>query len=677
MRALLEKSQRGAVDASSKGSPSNSSNSDTHPRSNAGFMDQRSTLTPASLPDNGPTALDVVDRGLISAKEAQSLLELYIKDFVPHFPLVLIPKDQTAERLRREQPLLFSAVMATASSKGRPQLYSVLSTEVIQDYISRVMIKGQKSLEIVKAILITCAWYFPTDRWSTLKFYEYTHLASTIAVDIGLGERDTALQPRDEADTKLSATALMLEKKRSLLACYAQCASISLSMRRPNMFHFTSYMADIGREFETSSAVAASDQSLSAFIRIVNIGEEINVAFSLSDGGREALVSDVQLHQALITYQRKLMMWKDVYRQHATSIDLQVMYHYVRVVLHEVPLHTYYPPSLFRPPFFLQAPINVDIPVSDTSCHCYSQCVAAAHAMLDAFVAQPLDQIRALPCHIFPRIVFALVMLISIKLLPLPSEEEDPLAASGIYHNSTQVDLYLNAVVDRMVEAAGMMEYRIPAVFAGPLVNARKWYNWAMDRCSKGLSADGGLTFGLFTGPDDHPALTSDHSSDTSSNFTGSPANDNALPGSRTHSLANESPFVKPVEATIAVPSATGTGSTQQPGTRDATSVPSTAISPDLIYGKIEGAESQWMDDLQQDYTTMLDPTLFESGVAFGDLSNAFQDFSAMDYSGGVNSIDSIQAFAQADFGSDMGMYTNLPGPMVRPAGPSGQGHGV
>ncbi|KAG8624994.1 hypothetical protein KVT40_006745 [Elsinoe batatas] len=674
MRALLEQSQPSDKASSRPSTDAAVSSSAQRPNISTGRDPQ---MTPDSLSISASQTGDIVERGTITAKEAQRLLDTYRAEFVPHFPLVLIPEHQTAEQLRREQPLLFLAVMATASSKAHPGLYSALSTEVIQDYISRVMIKGQKSLEIVKAIMLTCAWYYPADRWSSLKFYECTHLGSTVAVDIGLSERDTVSIPRDETDARMGVPALMMERKRTLLACYAQCASISLNMRRPNMFHFTTYMADIGREFETAQGASPTDKSLSAFIRIVNIGEEISVAFSLSDGGREGLISDQQLQQALITYQKKLILWKDVYRQQSNTIDMQIMYHYVRLVLHETPLHNYYLPSLFRAPFFLQAPLNTGIKVSDTACHCLSQSVAAAHAMLDAFVAQPVDQIRTLPCHIFPRIIFALIVLIAIKMLPLPSEDEDAVAATGIYHASTEVDIYMNAVVDKMLEAAGTMEYRVPTIFAISIVNVRKWFLWAEDRHSRGLSPDGGLTFGLFTSTEDHPALHADLSPDSNSSFAGSPPNDAGQSGSRTQSLSNESPLINSADGGVAAASTTGYGGPRAFPTPEAMGLPSTAIAPDLMHGKMEGSESQWMDALQQDYSSILDPTLFESGAEYGDLANAVQEFMPMEY---LNSSgpapDSIQAFAQAEFGGDMGLYTNLPGPMVRPPG-KGNGFGM
>ncbi|PNS21779.1 hypothetical protein CAC42_377 [Sphaceloma murrayae] len=669
MRALLEKTRpKDYPSPSSKSSPASVAQSTSESRRISLASDGVQQGGGIDIVDSG----DIVGRGLISMEEADRLLHLYREDFVPHWPLVVLPPGQTASDLRRDQPLLFHAVMATAASKGRPDLFSVLSTEVMQDYVSRVLIKGQKSLEIVKAMMITCAWYFPTDRWSTLKFYEYSHLASTVAVDIGLGHRDTAHVPRDESDMKMSPETMSLDRKRSLLACYSQCASLSLNMRRPNMFHFTTYMAEIGKEFETSQNISTDDRALGAFVRIVNIGEELNVAFALTDGGREGVVSEEQLKQGVVTYQRRLSAWKEFHRPQLLAVDLQIMYHYMRVVLNEIPLHQFYPPSFFRPPYFLQGPIKQDPNVSEMSQHCFSQCVAAAHGLLDLLISQPVGCIRSLPTHIFPRAMFATIMLIAITLLPRPSDRQTSVAASGMCFETAQAESYLNALAEKLVEAAGMMEYRVPSVFAGPVVKARKWFLWAQDRQRRGLSTDGGLTFGLFTGPDDHPALVSDVRSENTSTLRGISGADEPSGRSTGPSLFAESPFIRLMDSNSETPFITTPMQFEASPTTD-NQLPSTADLADHMHGIMPGPETKWLDELEQDYSTMLDPSLFESGAEFGDLAAAFQTFSPLEFTTGDPQPDGLQAFAGVDY-SGMDMCTNLPGPMVRQHGSSYDG---
>ena len=122
--------------------------------------------------------------------------------------------------------------MASASSKGRPELYSTLSTEAIQEYTKCMSISGERSLELVMAMLVTNAYYFPATSWRHLKFYQYVHLASTIALDIGLGEPGPYEEQRSSGySTGLDPApargqpANDLKRARTLLACYSACAS--------------------------------------------------------------------------------------------------------------------------------------------------------------------------------------------------------------------------------------------------------------------------------------------------------------------------------------------------------------------------------------------------------------------------------------------------------------------
>ncbi|GAB7353927.1 hypothetical protein MBLNU459_g4535t1 [Dothideomycetes sp. NU459] len=79
------------------------------------------------------------------------------------------------------------------------KLHSTLSTEVIQLYARLLWIGAEKSLELVQAMITTAVWYLPIGEWSRLKFYEYVHLASTMAMDIGLGEPDPQTRRKPSA----------------------------------------------------------------------------------------------------------------------------------------------------------------------------------------------------------------------------------------------------------------------------------------------------------------------------------------------------------------------------------------------------------------------------------------------------------------------------------------------
>jgi hypothetical protein len=178
--------------------------------------------TPAAYsPDS-----DVIDRGVISLAQATQLLHSYNTGLVNYFPTVQFPPEATIEELRTTKPTLFLAAIAAASGKEGSRLYSILNTEVLSAYAHRTVIQGEKSLELVQALIITSVWYYPPGKYSQLKFYEYIHMAATMALDIGLGTNPKAFRSRrgtesdGESPPANDLDDAELEKRKTFLTCY-------------------------------------------------------------------------------------------------------------------------------------------------------------------------------------------------------------------------------------------------------------------------------------------------------------------------------------------------------------------------------------------------------------------------------------------------------------------------
>ncbi len=185
---------------------------------------------PTQEPMGTPTAYspdsDVIDRGVISLELATRLWHSYNTGLVNYFPTVHFPPDVTVEEMRKTKPTLFLAAIAAASGKEGSRLYSILNTEVLNAYAHRTVIQGDKSLELVQALIITSVWYYPPGKYSQLKFYEYIHMAATMALDIGLGTNPKSFRSRriadPDGDSPLGGDLddAEFEKRKTFLACY-------------------------------------------------------------------------------------------------------------------------------------------------------------------------------------------------------------------------------------------------------------------------------------------------------------------------------------------------------------------------------------------------------------------------------------------------------------------------
>jgi len=135
-----------------------------------------------SEPLNAETMLDVIDRGMISIDTATKRFATYINDLIPHYPAVIPPQGITASKLRESKQVLFLAMIAAAAlGGGDADLSRSLNEEILRVYADRIFIKGEKSQVLVQSLLVTVGYYFPPASVIHLQFYQYTHIAATMA----------------------------------------------------------------------------------------------------------------------------------------------------------------------------------------------------------------------------------------------------------------------------------------------------------------------------------------------------------------------------------------------------------------------------------------------------------------------------------------------------------------
>ena len=188
---------------------------------------------------------DVVDRQLLPMTLAKSLFEFFVQQLAQQCPVVTIPEGTTVHEMRNRKPVLFLAVVTAAAGASNPDLYQLLSTETSKLLADRVIVTGEKSLELVQAILISAMWNYPSENFKDLKFSQWIHMAATMALDLGLDKFEIYTLPDDAPrvpDMKKHSSAGgsprdktvrigdkgtdedFVECCRTLLVCYLLCA---------------------------------------------------------------------------------------------------------------------------------------------------------------------------------------------------------------------------------------------------------------------------------------------------------------------------------------------------------------------------------------------------------------------------------------------------------------------
>ena len=176
---------------------------------------------------------DVIDRRMISSELANMFFDRYVKHMAPQFPAVVFPASTTAAEIRKTKPTLFLAILSVGACTSHPDIQKTLTKEIMKVLATRVICNGEKSLEIIQALHVVTIWYWPPEHYDELKFYQLTHIAAVMAIELNIGRRQKLLKPRSggpgfwrehpwkrQPQFNLESA----EARRAWLTCYFLCA---------------------------------------------------------------------------------------------------------------------------------------------------------------------------------------------------------------------------------------------------------------------------------------------------------------------------------------------------------------------------------------------------------------------------------------------------------------------
>lgn len=314
------------ISRSSVQSPYAEGNSMTYPPPMVLAGQKRKYTEPKDMADDAPTPSvapsavdtktheysDIVDRGVISMDRAASLWDRYNHQMAPHLPGVVFPRDMTVGELRKTKPILFLAIMSAASSET-PNVQRVIVKELMQVFADKIMITGEKSIEIVQALNISVIWYWPPEHFEELKFYELVHMGAVMAIDLGLGKRKSrhgrqaGPSLRDHPFRRHPPPdPTTIEARRTWLMCYFLTTNTAMALHRPFLLRWTSFMAECLDVLESSPEAAPSDKYFCHLVRTHQLAEEIGFQFCMDDPTVAVNLSDYMTQHKVRGFEREL-----------------------------------------------------------------------------------------------------------------------------------------------------------------------------------------------------------------------------------------------------------------------------------------------------------------------------------------------------------------------------------
>ncbi|KAF1809075.1 hypothetical protein P152DRAFT_461934 [Eremomyces bilateralis CBS 781.70] len=384
---------------------------------------------------------------IVSRELSNRIFERYCQEHMVRFPAVAFPPGTKADDIRYTKPILFLAILNSTSYREEVsvEVQEALRVEMVDVYAVVMWKQGEKSLELVQALLVSSLWYRIPPVFEQHLFYQQIHMAAIMAIDIGLGKR--RIQQLDKKwygdrspFRKLKPPPESAESRRSWLACYFMCISTTMVLRRPMLLRFNEYMRESIEYLETASDALPSDKIITRHVRLAHIAEEVAVQFSMDDPSASVSVSDAKVTYGIKHFEKDLA---EILSKPEESTASQVLEPIIDLYIHEIALHNsdmddfkipLNVPESFKGGYSIAGPHHVDA---------LERIQRAAQKELDIFLSLDVETIITLPVISSVRIVYTTVVLIKLYVAATSSGE----ISQVIHKSELRIESYLLSIL--------------------------------------------------------------------------------------------------------------------------------------------------------------------------------------------------------------------------------------
>ncbi|KAI9737968.1 MAG: hypothetical protein M1834_009338 [Cirrosporium novae-zelandiae] len=397
---------------------------------------------------------DVIQKGIINFESANLLLQMFHLEST-NFPFILLPPNTSLQSLRIEKPFLLLSILAMAS-QDKPNLHALLESELRRVLGTKVIVKGEKSLDLLQGLMVYLAWYHYHFTLQHQQLYQLMQLAVAMCVDLEIGK------PRN-ASIAVQETPYEIETKRTFIGCYYISSCLSIALRRANTMQYTKYLEDCCRSFSQAPQVP-SDKLLIHYIRLQNLASEIARTFGYDGSEVPLIIGRSRIKLLVNNFRSQLRQLQDSFPPEASvSVPLMTAHHNVCIYVHEIGLHVEEDaPHIFAPRHDLGDPDSWDS--STERLEVLIDCLESVKRCLDYFLSLNLAEVRRLTMMDALRLTYSIIALAKIS----GGTVTQPFDSAQL-QKSANFTYYLDALILRMTNLVD------PAVKMGDLPKDIFW----------------------------------------------------------------------------------------------------------------------------------------------------------------------------------------------------------
>lgn len=322
--------------------------------------------------------------------------------------------------IRKTSPIILLSVLVysvTQEVQGTElEVHDELVRETMHILGDQIIGRGQRSLELVQALLVATFWNKSTRKGQQGSCYQLIQLAVDMAIDLNIA--GPSLQPSPVAYFSMHEDSASLEARRTWLACFVALSTSSISTRRPIAVPWNAYHQECLLFLE--SAGHAADILLCQIVRITQLVDEISRHLFLCRSAFFINGNNYSAHATVEALKSKVGAWAaQIPPSLASSQTLQVWRHVAMVHVHEIVLHTSTNKASFAAPFIpgricvkdYPKPISI-IPPLATALKAISQ---HCHAVIETVAEMDPVLVLSLPSFCFaPTVLYSLFVLVNL-----------------------------------------------------------------------------------------------------------------------------------------------------------------------------------------------------------------------------------------------------------------------
>ena len=281
-----------------------------------------------------------------------------------------------------------------------------------------------------------------------------------------------------------------------------------MKTRRPNLLQFNDWMSECVKHLGRSPYLL--DRHLATWFELQRITDEAMSSFGLDDTSSATPLTESRIQAVLRLFENRMQSWKDsipqrmltskavyapplpvcVLHTHNSSIaqltflllpvPMILEYHYTSLAVYELAIgEGYRDPDAITQKYYMLPPPEDDgrtpgssLPLSAVRVDITMKWLNAAHEILDSFLSCDVETMRKIPNITYTRVGVGLLSLQKIYY----SVKSEALG-EVIEPQTVNVDVYLDIMTKKLVEASGGKRYKIPDRWSYVMgVKARDWY---------------------------------------------------------------------------------------------------------------------------------------------------------------------------------------------------------